>query len=757
MLKYFKIESIKNKIISIIVLICFFIIFIGFLFFIPSEIAQSKKEKVNSASMNAKLIGEYCITSLDFNYQETAKSIIQKAEILPDLVNVILYNSDTVFAYTKNKIKFQDIPIDLEISNYKFIGDYLNIIEPIIYKDKKYGSIYLKINTGIIKDIKKTILIISLIGFILLTIAYFLSNTFQKIISKPILTLADIAQKVSNSHDYSIRIKRNTNDEVGILYDEFNEMLKVIQEREDELKISESRFRNVFNSQHDAIFVHDIYGNIIDVNDTMLKMYNVTRDEALTFSFANDYSSSKNSLAMTQKRWKNALKGDLQEFEWEARRPKDGSTFDVQVNLHKISLGDENTVLSTVRDVTVRKKAENELKKAQNYISNILNSMPSIIIGVDNKGSITQWNNFAEVNTGIKASDAKGNNLQTIFPELQLELDKIKQSIKTRQTFINAKMKRKVANKIKVEDIIVYPLIANGVEGAVIRVDDVTDKVRMEEMIIQSEKMLSVGGLAAGMAHEINNPLAGIMQNIQVVQNRLLKQMPQNINTAKECGITMESLKEYLDKRAIPPMMNFILSSGERASKIVQNMLSFSRKSEHTMTNNNITQIINNTLDLCSNDYDLKKKYDFKKIEIVKNYKDNLSNIQCEYSKIQQVFLNIFKNAAQAMAEGNESLKIKNQQVKTSQLNIQVKQINKWIRIEIKDNGPGMSQKIQNRIFEPFFTTKKVGAGTGLGLSVSYFIITKDHNGKMTVKSEEGKGTKFIIDLPVESKEENVL
>jgi len=356
----------------------------------------------------------------------------------------------------------------------------------------------------------------------------------------------------------------------------------------------------------------------------------------------------------------------------------------------------------------------------------------------------------AEKATGISADAATGRALEDAYPRFAGEMKRVIKTIKNRVPERSEKIVSNEDGVQKYSDITIYPLIANGIEGAVIRVDDVTERVCLEEMMIQSEKMLSVGGLAAGMAHEINNPLAGILQNIQVVKNRVSPELTKNSRVAQECGVKLEDIGKYLEVRGVFSMLDAVIEAGVRASKIVSNMLTFSRKSDSKYEIQNIPKLIDKTVELSRNDYDLKKKFDFRKVEIEKIYAPNIPDIPCEGGEVQQVILNLLKNGAHAMAENHK-------EGETSKFILRIQPEKGMIRIEIEDNGPGMTAAIRKRIFEPFFTTKGVGIGTGLGLSVSYFIITENHGGTMGVESSPGQGAKFIIRLPIEreSKDES--
>ncbi|BFM11427.1 hypothetical protein R50072_15800 [Simiduia litorea] len=405
------------------------------------------------------------------------------------------------------------------------------------------------------------------------------------------------------------------------------------------------------------------------------------------------------------------------------------------------SLRNTNNQLS---DAAARHEiAEELLRETQDYLHSIINSMPSVLIGVSRAGHITLWNAAAERLIGISSKAALGNSIDEIYPELVISQATIEAAIDSQipQTLEN--LQQGSGNHASYSDITVYPLMALDMGGAVIRIDDVTLRVRVENMMIQNEKMLSLGELAAGMAHEINNPLAAILNNVQNIIRRTDAKQDMNKVEAGKLKVDLAQLDRYWQHRDIPTFLNHIREAGERSARIVSNMLEFSRSQHRDQSPTDIIQLLDNSLDLATQSMQIDTGDDIELPRIVKNYDTSLPRLTCSAVEIQQVILNLLRNAFQAFQQTEYGAPL------NPIIRVATYIDNDWYCVEIADNGPGMHENVRRHIFEPFFTTKDVGQGTGLGLSVSYFIITEHHGGQISVESQPGKGTTFIIKLPM--------
>lgn len=408
--------------------------------------------------------------------------------------------------------------------------------------------------------------------------------------------------------------------------------------------------------------------------------------------------------------------------------------------------GAPRRMVGTHADITDRKHAEEERRKLEQYLRNIVDSMPSLLVGVDVRGRVTQWNAEAERRTGVSRNDAVGCLVQELLPLPGHAMERLQEALSQR---LLQKVERVTLDdaegRQRFADVLVYPLVANGVTGAVMRVDDVTERVRLEEIMVQTEKMMSVGGLAAGMAHEINNPLGGILQGTQTILRRLDPGMEKNVAAAVACGTSLEAVRCYLESREILTFLQGIRESGERAAGIVTNMLAFSRQSDAVKTPCALKDLVDRAVALAATDFDLRRQYDFRKIALEREDDPALPPVFCVVTEIEQVLLNLLKNAAQALSAYSQD--------QPPRIRVTTKRDGDRAVIEVRDNGPGVPEALQHRIFEPFFTTKEVGVGTGLGLSVSYFIVHTNHGGELLLARVPEGGAAFSVRLPLEGGE----
>jgi signal transduction histidine kinase len=234
-------------------------------------------------------------------------------------------------------------------------------------------------------------------------------------------------------------------------------------------------------------------------------------------------------------------------------------------------------------------------------------------------------------------------------------------------------------------------------------------KRKLEEtqiQLIQSEKMAGIGQLAAGVAHELNNPLSGVIGFTQLL--------------LEEKGLTPQQRED----------LQTVLTQSQRCRTIIQNLLQFSRPKESRKEPLDIARVMQSTLELV--DYD----FSTSGIDLVFDCPGNLPKVMGDAGMLQQVFVNLLTNARQAL-EGREQ----------PQLTIRMGAQEGIVAIQFKDNGPGISQEILGKVFDPFFTTKAPGKGTGLGLSICHTIM-RQHQGKISVESELGVGTTFTLELP---------
>ncbi|MDA3838217.1 MAG: response regulator [Candidatus Delongbacteria bacterium] len=401
----------------------------------------------------------------------------------------------------------------------------------------------------------------------------------------------------------------------------------------------------------------------------------------------------------------------------------------------------EKIVVNTSDEIFLLSEAYNDMasnlgqsfskvKYLQNYLLNIIESMPSSLIALDKVGMITQWNQSAVDFTGVTKNDAKGKIIWELLPDLGID----KSTLASLHEEKNQKEYYKESiwsGEKRNLNIHVFPLVANGIQGNVIRIDDITDVKNKEQQLLQAQKMETIGTLAGGIAHDFNNILSGIVGAISILNYKLNK----NEELSKEL------LKEYLD---------IMEESGKRAGDIVQRLLTLSKKQTTNLEPVNITEVIDHVEKICLNSFD--KRIEMKKIDTKNN-----AFIFADFTQIEQLLLNLSINASHAMTimrgehekqGGILTFKI-NENVEIQEISkfIDVPTDQKFIKITVQDTGIGMGRDTVKQIYEPFFTTKKTELGTGLGLTMVYNIVNQ-FNGFIDVESTPDQGTIFSVYFP---------
>lgn len=504
---------------------------------------------------------------------------------------------------------------------------------------------------------------------------------------------------------------------------------------------NDPRLHGIVDNISDSVVCTDIKGYIELFNNSAEHLFGYSTDEVIgrhvkfliPTNIRNYYS---NYLAFYKKqerkhpiKYKQEIKGCH----------KDGTIFPIHLTVEEVKLSGFHGFIGVVQDLTGSKAAE-QLVQKEAFIQAISNSTTSILVKVNYFGYVLYGNTVATKNYSLDSSTGTAKQLFTdLFPLSNITLQDIRQTIDDSKPLTKYRIPQNIQGEIRYTNIMILPL-ANNLNEALIRIDDVTERIRMEEIMVQTEKMLAVGGLAAGMAHEINNPLGVIAQGCQNLRRRISLDLVENETIAQHLGLDLAKMQEYFKRRHIFKFLDDIQASANRAGSIISDMLDYSRRGASSFVLVRLGNLIDMVLRLAKHDYDLKASYDFRHIKVYREGNENIE-IYCDQVAIEQVLLNLLRNSAQAMGTYRQAL-IK------PEITIRISDADNFIKLEISDNGPGMSEEVSQRAFEPFFTTKPVGIGTGLGLSVAYFIITHQHRGAIDLQTTTGKGTSFIIHLP---------
>lgn len=581
-------------------------------------------------------------------------------------------------------------------------------------------------------------------AIVALCLTIFLTVTLSMALTKPIQELTEVTTKMVKG-DLSQRVKVHGADEIGILGTSFNRMIgqienytsnleKMVGERTQELKESREKYRELsrfLNSILDSateygIVALDFYGKIMEFNKGAEKLFGFNKDElvdkeniGITIPL-EDRNRGIQELMSKRTRAEGVCELEM------TRVRKGGEHFPALTTVTTIKDPGSGRVagfVEIIRDITVRKKLERELRETKEFLENIMESSVDGILTTDLKGRLTYTNRAMEEMLRSRREEVLGTHISRFYVKGMEQAKEIMTLLRAVERADNYVMEVRRMDGEELTILTSLFLLRNE-DGSLIGTagifKDITEQKLLEAKLkaaqarlVEASKMRALGELVAGVAHELNNPLMASQTILHVMMRNIPEGWPerQRLELIRKCN--------------------------DRIEKIVDHLREFSRQTKPEFQEVDINQIIENALIITG------QQLLNHGITLVKKLSARLPKVLGDSNQLEQVFLNLIANARDAIDESGGP---KKELTISSRLSQDDKQV--FVRVSIKDTGIGISPENLEKVFEPFFSTKPVGKGTGLGLSLC-FGIAEAHGGKIDIQSGEGEGTEVVLTLPV--------
>ena len=534
-----------------------------------------------------------------------------------------------------------------------------------------------------------------------------------RFIRRPIKKMMNGTRLIANG-DYLEKIEVDQIDELGRLSVAIDKMGKRISEKQAELNKQRNEYQNLFERVPCIITVQDRNYKLIRYNREFEEKFS---PQAGDYCYAAYKGREEKCIVCPVER---TFEDGMSHFSEERGFNKDGSPTHWIVNTSPIK--DENgeivAAMEMSLDVTETKLLEQELEKSEKKYTAIFDHIPHPAFVLDMQTlEILDCNTSIETVYGYKKEDLIARSFLELFrPD---EQDQYRNLIKTKSVINQARHLGKDGRPLFV-NIRISGFEHPGEKVYLVTTSDITQRLQTEQQLIQASKMATLGEMATGVAHELNQPLSVI----KTASRFFMKKIRKNEKIENDILLAMsEEIDTYVD----------------RATKIINHMRQFGRKSDVTLEKVQVNGVLEKALQI------LGQQLKVRGIEVVQDFEQDLPRVMADPDRLEQVFINLLINARDAIDEHWQN---QPHQPGAKKITLKTTSNAEMVTAEVHDTGTGIPESILERIFEPFFTTKKVGQGTGLGLSISYGII-QDCNGSIQAVSRKDEGTGFIIKFPV--------
>lgn len=555
--------------------------------------------------------------------------------------------------------------------------------------------------------------IIGLAGLVFLITSAIILIFTLRFVNRPIRKLIGDTRRIAKG-DYESKIEVDQIDEMGQLASAINQMGKEIGEKQAELKKQRDEYQTLF--EHVPC--------LITIQDRNYKLLKYNREFFLSFDpHPGDYCfkaykgrDEKCVNCPVEKTFKDGQS----HYSAETGVNKDGSV--VHWILRTSPIRNDNgeivAALEMSLDITEKRKLEEELQKSEKKYHEIFNQIPNPVFVLDfDTLEILDCNESVKTDYGYSKDEILHRSFMDLFAEEEKE--RYGSTLKSSAVLNQIKHVDKAGRTLFV-NIRISPSEYPGKKVLLVTTSDITKRLEAEQQLIQASKMATLGEMATGIAHELNQPLSVIKTSSSFFLKKINKE-------------------EKIDDRILFSLLQKVDKNADRATNIIHHMRQFARKSEMTLEKVQVNDILKSAFEIFS------QQLKVRGIEVVWDIQDDLPKVTADPGRLEQVFINLLLNARDAI---EEKFAAKGPEEGEKKITIKTWSEDKRIAVEVRDTGTGIPKAIEDKLFEPFFTTKEVGKGTGLGLSISYGIV-KECGGDIVVVSYAEDGASFIITFPV--------